>query len=196
MKKIEPKNYNFSNVRYFSPIQLSEHYQLYINYINCLNQVNTDLKNDKIFNKCNSNYSDIRSAQKSKTFCFDSIKLHELYFENLTGNNNRLFGPFERIIVDNFGSYSNFREKFKCIGMSMRGWVLLCYDRYNNEYYIYGQDSHDCGVMLYAEPLIVADVYEHAYMIDFGTNRSLYLDAFFQNLDFMVVNQRLKKNLE
>ena len=149
--KLEPKNYNFSNVRYFSPIQLSEHYQLYINYISCLNKVNNDLKNDLIYDECNSNYSDIRSAQKSKTFCFDSIKLHELYFENLTGNNTRIHGPIERVLVNTFGSYNNFREKFKCIGMSMRGWVLLCYDRYNNEFYIYGQDSHDCGVMLYAE---------------------------------------------
>ena len=195
MKKLEAKNYNFSNVRCFSPAQLCEHYQLYTNYINCLNKVDNDLKNDRIFDECNSSYSRIRSAQKSKTFCFDSIKLHELYFENLTGNNNRIQGPIERVIVETFGSYNIFKDKFKCIGMSMRGWVLLCYDKYNNEFYIYGQDSHDCGVMLYAEPLIVLDVYEHAYMIDFGTNRNIYIDAFFQNLDFNVVNRRLNNIL-
>ena len=193
MKTLEPKNYNFSNVRYFSPIQLSEHYKLYTNYINCINKVNNDLQNEEIYTQCNSNYSDIRSAQKSKTFCFDSVKLHELYFENLTGNNNRINGSIEKIIVDTFGSYNSFRDKFKCIGMSMRGWVLFCYDKYNKDYYIYGQDSHDNGVMLYAEPLIVMDVYEHAYMIDFGTNRNTYIDAFFQNLDFNTVNQRLNK---
>lgn len=193
MKALEQKNYNFSNVRYFSPIQLSEHYHLYTNYINCLNKVNNDLKNEEIYDECNSSYSNMRSAQKSKTFCFDAIKLHELYFENLTGNNTRLHGPIERIIVDTFGSFNSFKEKFKCIGMSMRGWVLFCYDRYHDDYYIYGQDSHDNGVMLYAEPLIVMDVYEHAYMIDFGTNRSVYIDAFFQNLDYNIVNQRLNK---
>lgn len=193
MKTIEPRNYNFSNVRYFSPIQLSEHYKLYTNYVKCINKVNDDLRNEKIYIECNPNYSNIRSAQKSKTFCLDSIKLHELYFANLTGNNTKIYGKIENIISDNFGSYNNFREKFKCIGMSMRGWVLLCYDRYTNEYYIYGQDSHDDGVMLYAEPLIVMDVYEHAYMIDFGTNRNLYIDAFLQNLDFNVVNRRLNK---
>ncbi|HHZ02798.1 MAG TPA: superoxide dismutase [Tissierellia bacterium] len=193
MKILEAKNYNFSNVKYFSPLQLSEHYLLYTRYINSLNEVNGDLKENEIYNNCNSNYSDIRSAQKAKTFCFDAVKLHELYFENLTGNNTKIHGPIEEIIEDNFSSYDSFRDKFKCIGMSMRGWVLLCYDRYNNEFYIYGQDSHDNGVMLYAEPLIVMDVYEHAYMIDFGTNRSIYIDAFFQNLDFNVVNQRIRK---
>jgi Fe-Mn family superoxide dismutase len=142
-------------------------------------------------NECNQNYSSTRSAQKSKTFCFDAIKLHELYFENLTGNNTTIYGSISEVIDDVFGSYSNFFEKFKCIALSMRGWVMLCFDKYNGEYYIYGQDSHDDGVMLYAEPLIVLDVYEHSYMIDYGTNRSLYVDVFFENLDFKVVNSRI-----
>lgn len=193
MRILEPKNYNFSNVKYFSSLQLSEHYSLYTKYITSLNQVNRDLKDEKIYTDCNSNYSNIRSAQKAETFCYDSIKLHELYFENLTGNNTRIHGNIEKIINTTFGSYKSFMDKFKCIGLSMRGWVLFCYDRYHNDYYIYGQDSHDDGVMLYAEPLIVMDVYEHAYMIDFGTNRGVYIDAFFQNLDYRTVNLRLDK---
>lgn len=191
MNKFEPKNYNFSNVKFLSPVQLSEHYALYTKYIDCLNKVNVDLKHDNIYSDCNTNYSNIRSAQKSKSFCYDAIKLHELYFENLTGNNTRISGPIEKIIKDAFGTYDNFLDKFKCIAMSMRGWVLFCYDKYNNEYYIYGQDSHDDGVMLYAEPLIVLDVYEHSYMIDYGINRNLYINVFFENLDFNVVNNRL-----
>lgn len=192
MNKIEPKNYNFSNVKFFSPMQLSEHYVLYTRYVDCLNKVNENLKSDSLFIVCNANYSDIRSAEKSKTFCFDAIKLHELYFGNLTGNNTNIQGPIALIINEIFGSYNNFIEKFKCIALSMRGWVLFCYDRYNEEFYIYGQDSHDCGVMLYAEPLIVLDVYEHAYMIDYGINRENYIGAFFANLDFNVINKRLE----
>lgn len=191
MIKREPKNYNFSNVRFFSPLQLSEHYMLYKRYIDCLNKVNTNLSSNDIYKECNSNYSEIRSAQKSKTFCFDAIKLHELFFENLSGNNTKIFGESEKVINGVFGSFGSFKEKFKCIALSMRGWVLLCYDRYSDEYYIYGQDSHDDGVMLYAEPLIVLDVYEHAYMIDYGTNRALYIDNFFENLDYSVVNKRI-----
>jgi len=195
LNKIEPKNYNFSNVKFFSPAQLSEHYVLYTKYIDCLNKVNGNLKHDNIYSDCNQNYSNIRSAQKSKTFCYDAIKLHELYFENLTGNNTKFSGPIVNIIKDNFGTYNNFLDKFKCIALSMRGWVLFCYDKYNDEYYIYGQDYHDDGVMLYAEPLIVLDVYEHSYMIDYGINRNLYIDAFFENLDFEVVNNRLNSLL-
>lgn len=187
----EPKNYNFSNVKFFSPMQLSEHYTLYTRYVDCLNKVNNNLSKDSTYDICNSNYSEVRSAINSKTYCYDAIKLHELYFENLTGNNTRVHGPIEALINDAFGSYNEFIEKFKCIALSMRGWVLFCFDRYNNEYYIYGQDAHDQGVVLYAEPLIVLDVYEHAYMIDYGINRNSYIDAFFSNLDFNVVNKRL-----
>lgn len=189
--KAEPRNYNFSNVKFFSPMQLSEHYTLYTRYIDCLNKVNADINMASTYDICNSNYSQIRSAITSKTFCYDAIKLHELYFENLTGNNTRIHGPIEALVNDVFGSYNEFVEKFKCIALSMRGWVLLCFDRYSNEYYIYGQDAHDQGVVLYAEPLIVLDVYEHAYMIDYGINRSSYIDAFFANLDFNVINKRL-----
>ncbi len=188
---VEPKNYNFSNVKFFSPIQLSEHYTLYTRYIDCLNKTNSDLKLESTYSICNPNYSEIRSAIVSKTFCYDAIKLHELYFENLTGNNTRIHGPIEGLINDVFGSYNEFMEKFKCIALAMRGWVLLCFDRYNNDYYIYGQDAHDQGVMLYAEPLIVLDVYEHAYMIDYGINRNNYIDAFFANLDFNIINKRI-----
>lgn len=193
MNIIEPKNYNFSNVKFFSPMQLSEHYVLYTRYIDCLNKVNEQLESENTYAICNSNYSDIRSAQLSKTFCFDAIKLHELYFENLTGNNTKVHGPIEKLLKDIFGTYDNFIDKFKCIALSMRGWVLFCYDRYSDEYYIYGQDSHDHGVMLYAEPIIVLDVYEHAYMIDYGINRSNYIDAFLANLDYNIINKRLSK---
>lgn len=193
MKKIEAKNYNFQNVKYFSPMQLSEHYVLYTRYIDCLNKIKEDINSDNVFYICNPNYSEIRSIVVSKAFCYDAVKLHELYFENLTGNNTRIQGPIEALIIDIFGSYENFIEKFKCIALSMRGWVLFCYDRYNDEFYIHGQDSHDHGVMLYSEPLIVLDVYEHAYMIDYGINRGNYIDAFFANLDYSVVNNRLSK---
>lgn len=191
MNKIEPKNYNFSNVKFFSPNQLRDHYVLYTRYIDCLNKVREALNCDITYSICNPNYSEIRSAQLSKTFCCDAIKLHELYFENMTGNNTKIHGAIKSLINEIFGSYDNFIEKFKCIALSMRGWVLFCYDRYHDEYYIYGQDSHDNGVVLYAEPLIVLDVYEHAYMIDYGINRGNYIDAFISNLDYSVINKRL-----
>lgn len=192
LNSVTAKNYNFSNVKFLSAMQLSEHYALYVRYIDCINKVNEDISYSNL-SDCSSNYSSMRSSQKSKTFCFDAIKLHELYFENLTGNNTRICGSSEKVIDEVFGSYDSFLEKFKCVAMSMRGWVLFCYDRYQDEFYIYGQDSHDDGVMLYAEPLIVLDVYEHAYMIDYGINRKLYIDVFFENLDFKVVNERLNK---
>lgn len=186
-----PKTFNFSNVKNMTASQLRQHYTLYTRYIDSLNKVFDDYKTQNMYRECNSNYSPIRCAQKATTFCLDSIKLHELYFENLTGRNTRPTGNILNIINDAFGSYESFKEKFKCVGLSMRGWVTFSYDIFQENYYIYGQDSHDDGVVLCAQPLIVLDVYEHAYMIDFGIDRSRYIDVFFENLDFEVVNKRI-----
>lgn len=191
MNKIIPKSFNFLDVMNITSSQLKQHYMLYTKYIDSLNIVNTDLQSESIYANCNANYSQIRCASKASTFCLDSIRLHELYFENLTGRNTKIYGNIQKIIIDTFGSYDSFIDKFKCIGMSMRGWVVFCHDKYTDEYYIYGQDSHDDGVIVCAQPLIVLDVYEHAYMIDFGINRSLYIDVFFENLDFNIINKRL-----
>ena len=195
MKRIIPKTFDFTNVKHISAAQLSQHYNLYLKYIESLNKVNDNLEMNNMYSNCNANYSPIRSAQKSTTFCLDSIKLHELYFENLTGNNNIIYGNIEKIINSTFGSYNNFMEKFKCIALSMRGWVTFSYDLYHDDYFIYGQDSHDDGVVLCAKPIIVLDVYEHAYMIDYGINRSKYIDVFFENLDYGIVNKRISNTL-
>jgi Fe-Mn family superoxide dismutase len=191
MKQVVAKRYDFSNVKFMSTAQLSQHYSIYTKYIDSFNKAQEDMLSNIITNNCSSNYSDIRSAQKATTFCLDSIKLHEMFFENLTGNNNKIHGNIEEIIDEKFGSYKNFTEKFKCIAQSMRGWVTFCYDTTSDDYFIYGQDSHDDGVILCAKPLIVLDVYEHSYMIDYGINRALYVDVFLENLDFSVVNNRI-----
>lgn len=191
MNYINAKHYNFSNVKFFSPMQLSQHYVLYTRYVDSLNKVMESLSSDKTYSTCSPNYSQVRSDQKAKTYCYDAVMLHELYFENLTGRNTKIYGQIESLINKIFGSYENFIDKFKCIGLSMHGWVLLCYDRFRDEYCIYGQDSHDEGIILCSEPLIVMDVYEHAYMMDYGINRSEYIDAFIANLDYSIVNKRL-----
>lgn len=193
MKQIVAKRYDFSNVKFMSTAQLSQHFSLYTKYIDSFNKAQEDMMSATILNNCSSNYSAIRNAQKSTTFCLDSIKLHELFFESLTGNNAKIYGSIEGIINEKFGSYKNFIEKFKCIALAMRGWVIFCYDTNYDDYFIYGQDSHDDGVILCAKPLIVLDVYEHSYMIDYGINRSLYIDVFFENLDFSVINKRLNQ---
>ena len=191
LKFIEPKTFDFTNVKDISYSQLSQHNMLYTRYVNTINKVSLAISDNSIYDNCNGNYSELRSAQVALSFNLDAVKLHELYFENMTGLNNTIYGKINDVIVQCFGSYDNFKEKFKCIGLTMRGWVVFCYDSFTNEYYIYGQDSHNTEIVMNTYPVIVMDVYEHAYMIDYGINKGEYIDAFFKNLDFKVINTRL-----
>lgn len=97
------------------------------------------------------------------------------------------------MINRDFGSYEIFKEMFKSTGLSMRGWVVLIQSDINGKLRIIGQDSHDDGTVYNGKPLLVLDVYEHAYMIDFGINRKKYIDIFFENINWGVVNNRVEK---
>ncbi|QSX07026.1 superoxide dismutase [Sedimentibacter sp. zth1] len=191
MNKIETKFFDFSSVKDITYSQLSQHYTLYTNYVNTMPKIYDAMKNENLYNNCNSNFSEVRNIQNSLSFNLDGVKLHELYFGNLTGLNTKPNGKILELINSYFKSYDNFKKQFKCIGMSMRGWVVLCYDAFTNSIYIYGQDSHNTQIMMNTFPLIVLDVYEHAYMIDFGIKKNRYIDVFFNNLDFNVINNRL-----
>ena len=184
MKYINAKTFDFTNVNDITYSQLNQHYTLYTRYVSAINKVSLEMNNNAIYENCNGNFSNLRCVQVALSFNLDAVKLHELYFENMTGLNNTIHGKINDVITQNFGSYDNFKDKFKCIGLTMRGWVVLCYDSFTNDYYIYGQDSHNTEIVMNTYPIIVMDVYENAYMIDFGIDKGAYIDAFFKNLDF------------
>jgi len=190
LKFFDAKKFDFDNINGISKCQLDQHYTLYTRYVDAMNKVSIEMNDNNLYKNCNPNFSNLRNTQIALTYNLDSIKLHELYFENMTGLNNDINGKIQMVINNTFGSYENFIDKFKCIGLSMRGWVILCYDYFSNDYYIYGQDSHNTEISMNTYPLIVMDVYEHAYMIDFGIDKAKYIDAFFKNLDFKVINNR------
>lgn len=191
MSKIEAKYFDFSNVSGITYSQLSQHYTLYTKYVETMPNIYKYNNNQSIYDNCSSSFSEVRNVQNSLSFTLDGVKLHELYFDNLTGLNTVPFGNINELINDVFGSYDNFKRQFKCIGMAMRGWTILCYDPYTESIYIYGQDAHNTQIVTGTYPLIVMDVYEHAYMIDFGINKSLYIDTFFKNIDYSIVNKRI-----
>ncbi|ENK1245049.1 hypothetical protein K8O96_07235 [Clostridium sporogenes] len=69
--------------------------------------------------------------------------------------------------------------------------VVLDIDELDNKLHIFGSDSHDNSAIWLDYPLLIMDVYEHAYFIDFGMDKKKYMDAFFQNINWNLVNNRL-----
>ncbi|RYD04741.1 hypothetical protein N752_12505 [Desulforamulus aquiferis] len=144
----------------------------------------------------NSTFSPIRALKLSETYALGGYKLHELYFANIGGRGGGASGSIFEAIVRDFGSYEFWEKDFRATAIASRGWVILGYDYNDKHLHNYGLDAHDSGTVIGFEPLLVVDVYEHAYFIDYGTNRFSYLDAIFGNIDWYVVNSRWenKKN--
>lgn len=126
---------------------------------------------------------------------FDGMILHELYFGNLGGAKQTLKqdDPLMRNIIADFGSYENWKNDFISTG-AMRGigWVILYRDPKMGRLINTWINEHDVGHLAGGAPLLVMDVFEHAYITQFGLDRAEYIKVFFNNIDWTVVSKRFK----
>jgi len=125
---------------------------------------------------------------------FNGMRLHELYFENLTRTPKPLTSDsrLARLLREHYGSVEAWREDFKASGL-MRGigWVVLYRDPVTDRLWNVWINEHDLGHLAGCTPLLIMDVFEHAYMLDYGLKKADYIEAFFHNLDWEVVAARL-----
>ncbi|MBI2265802.1 MAG: superoxide dismutase [Armatimonadetes bacterium] len=140
-------------------------------------------------------YSEIREFKRGEAFVSNCIRLHEWYFENLGGGGGAPSGRIAEILRRDFGNLEGWEADFRSSALSSRGWVILCYDFFDGRLHNYSGDGPDQGGVWGTYPLLVLDVSEHAYTIDYGTKRAHYVDAFFKNIEWKVVNDRLEKVL-
>ncbi|HST18608.1 MAG TPA: Fe-Mn family superoxide dismutase [Gaiellaceae bacterium] len=163
------------------------HYKLYQGYVNKRNEVLSKLA-DVDLSSANQVYSELRSLKVDLTFALGGIKNHELYFEHLGGPGGDPSGVFAAVVKRDFGSIDAWRADLKATGLAGRGWAWTAYDWDEARLFNYIGDAQNTFPVWNATPLVALDVYEHAYFIDFGTDRGAYIDAFFNNLDYDVVN--------
>jgi len=193
MYNIKPKIFNFKSVKGISTKQLDEHYKLYTGYVTKLNEIwNTPYKPIN-YADSNATYSKMRSLKLGETYSLNGVKLHNLYFENMTEGSNIPYGPILNAIIKQFSSYDNFISYLTNVGLSMRGWAILTLDLLDNSLHIIGSDAHDNGAIWLSCPILIMDVYEHAYFMDFGTDRKKYISTFIENINWSVLNARYQK---
>jgi len=173
---------------------ISIHYdKLYIGYVNKMKQVGSLLKEmvetGSGLETANQTYSDLRALRNGETFATNGVFLHERYFEVLGGNGEPT-GSLPDALVEKFGSIEKSLAYINASCMAMRGWVVVAWDTNLGRIKVYGADTHNQGGVWGCIPLIVIDVYEHSYFIDFGSDRKAYLDAFWKNFNWEVANRR------
>lgn len=130
---------------------------------------------------------------------WNGMRLHELYFGNMKGGQelgmkNEDLGVGEKMrerIADSFGSFEKWRKDFVGTG-TMRGigWVILAKDPQTGMLFNTWINEHDGGHLSGATPLLVMDVFEHAFLLDYGLKRADYIEAFFKAIDWSVVEKR------
>ena len=191
MSNISPITYNLNSVKGISQTQLSEHYKLYEGYIKQVNALDSLNKNANCFKNSNSTFSSMRSIKLGESFALNGALLHQFYFENITFPGNTPSNKMLELIRCQWISYDNFINYLKKACLSVHGWVTVCIDTLTKCLRIAGSDAHDIGSLWCTQPLIVIDVYEHAYFLDFGTNRAKYVDIILETLNWKVINSRL-----
>lgn len=186
------KNLPFKELRNISQKTIEHHYgKLYQGYIKKWHEIQEKLKTaDQSL--ANATYSEFRELKLEETFVVNAILLHEAYFDIL-GGDGQPTGKIVQAIEKEFGSFEKWQEEFRALGLSARGWVILAYDFNDGKLRNYLNDVHNQGGIWGAVPLLVLDVYEHAYFIDYGSDRKSYLEAFFQNLNWSVIENKFQK---
>ena len=163
------------------------HYKLYEGYVTKRNEIMERL-GDIELGAANQVYSDLRALKVDLSFALGGIKNHEIYFEHLGGGGGDPAGLVGELISRDFGSVADWRADLKATGLAGRGWAWTAYDWDEGRLFNYIGDAQNTFPVWNATPLVALDVYEHAYFIDFQTDRASYIEAFFANLDWSVVN--------
>jgi len=174
------------------------HGKLYQGYVNKMKEVAEKLKDMNStgvgLDSANQSYSELRSLRDAETFATNGVYLHEYYFSSL-GGNGIPEGTLVEALKEKFGSIEKFVAFFSSTGMSVRGWVVLAWDTQIQRLKIYGCDSHNQGGVWGCLPILVLDVYEHAYFIDYGSDRKAYINDFWKNVNWDTTNTLYEKAL-
>jgi superoxide dismutase, Fe-Mn family len=183
-RELKPSVYELEGI---SRAAVEAHYKLYQGYVAKRNEILGKLA-DVDLASANQVYSDIRALKVDLTFAIGGIKNHEIYFEHLGGEGGAPDGPIGDLIERDFGSVDTWRADLKATGMGGRGWAWTAYDWDEGRLFNYIGDAQNTFPIWNTTPLVALDVYEHAYFLDYQTDRASYIDAFFNNLDWSVVN--------
>ena len=168
------------------------HYRLYSGYVNKRNEILGKLAGVDL-GSANQVYSELRSLKTDLSFAIGGIKNHEVYFEHLGGDGGEPDGLIGQLIRRDFGSYTDWCTDLKATGMAARGWAWTAYDWDEGRLFNYLGDTQNTFPIWNATPLVALDVYEHAYFLDYQTDRASYIEAFLANLDWSVVDDWASK---
>ncbi|MBI5446020.1 MAG: superoxide dismutase [Deltaproteobacteria bacterium] len=177
----------------FSDALLNNHFTLYQGYVTNTNKV-LELT-ASLLNEGKASAPEYAELKRRLGWEFNGMRLHEFYFENLGGKGASLDagGRLGKALAAEFGSLEKWESDFRATG-AMRGvgWAILYQDLTGGRLFNQWINEHEAGHPAGQQPLLIMDVFEHAFMLDYGTKRADYIAAFFKNINWPVVEARFK----
>jgi superoxide dismutase, Fe-Mn family len=177
---------------------MEDHFKLFEGYAKKSNECRK-LLNDFDYGKIEGNqvFSQLRAVSVDYTFALLGFKNHELYFQHLGGDGGEPSGRFADLVEDEFhGGIDEWKRSVRKAARAARGWVMVGYDLDDGSIFNYILDTQNLWAVYNMIPVLALDVYEHAYVRDFGATpdgRGEYVEAFFRNLDWDHVNRQLER---
>jgi len=175
----------------FSETLLKNHFTLYQGYVANTNRLMDTLAS--MLKEGRTGTPEYAELKRRMGFEFDGMRLHEYYFGNLGGSGTLdSSGRLARKLAEDFGSVGDWEKDFRATG-AMRGigWAILYQDNVTGKLFNQWINEHEVGHPAGCIPVLVMDVFEHAFMIDYGLNRAGYIGAFFKNIGWETVESRL-----
>jgi Fe-Mn family superoxide dismutase len=176
----------------FSDALLTNHFTLYEGYVKNTNALSDKLK--ALTEKGEMTTPEFAELKRRFGWEWDGMRMHELYFGNMTKESTSLSdGSLKEELTKMYGSIENWEKNFVATG-ALRGigWAVLAYDQESGKLYNTWIGEHDTGHLVGTTPLLVMDVFEHAFMLDYGVKRADYIEAFMKAIDWSVVEKRFE----
>ena len=176
----------------FSETLLKNHFTLYQGYVTNTNKVLDTL--DQMAKDGKTATPEFAELKRRLGWEWNGMRLHEYYFENLGGKGGMdKSGALAKSLVAGFGSVEAWEKDFRATG-AMRGigWTALYRDTASGRLINFWVNEHDVSHPAGCTPLLIMDVFEHAFMLDYGLKRADYIEAFFKNINWQTVESRMK----
>lgn len=189
-----PKEFDLST-QLLSQKTKETHEKLYMGYIEKLNRVSVELDTaDRA--SADSRISAYRTLKTAETSLRNAVHLHELYFANISDLQSEI--AFDSLcyikLSQDFGTFDDWQWDFIACALSARsGWAVTAYDTFLRRYVNFLIDEHDCNIPVGCYPVIVMDMWEHAYSRDYSVDKQQYVSNMMRELNWEVIERRIEK---
>ena len=187
--------FNIPNLEGLSAKQIEIHLRLYAGYVNHVNLIREKIHEFEAEDKEKHLYA-IAELRRRFSFEFNGIRMHEYYFEQWEESSKASdeSSTLVQTVSEKYGSWKKFIEHFRTVGATRGvGWTVLYYDPNGMTPHTAWVGEHELGVLAGLPVILAMDMWEHAFMVDYTPmEKNKYIDAFFANLNWNIVEERFR----